>query len=914
MSQETPTPAELQQQIAALQQQLQTLERQKATMHANIQDEGLSVQGQQNVTATKDSAAVGGDVDGPLILGDNNSVTTIRHIYQQAPGQPALDEDAFNEALRRYLLWVERCYGRLNLRGVEKREQQVLSLTLDDVYVSLAALVSPERRTQRQMEVVLHEERLVPVHMNRLLPLSPRLVISGAPGCGKTTYLHLIAATLAQAIRRNEVTAVHQHLGLSDPLPLPIVVALSDYNQYRRQHSQSADPRQGTLIAFISHSLIRQQAAIGLPNDFFERLLVNGRSCLLLLDGLDEVANERERILVRRAVEELAYNDGAGRVVVTSRSRAYQGQAVLPEEFRLAVVQPMKPEQVNDLAGRWCTAVYDHLEAETETTRLQTAIANLEQLRTARGEARLADTPLLVTIIAIVHYNQRRLPQQRAELYEKCIEVLLSEGHHRASDTTFALADWGGSLPEKRGLLAYVAYEMMGAGEETGRSVNERQMETWLRPQLTSRYGETQAETQLNLFIQAMRERGSLLHERGGAYQFTHLTFQEFLAAYYLAETVRDPQKIVALLTQHGRFANAWWRETILLTVGYLGMKSMDTALALLQVMAVLPMRDEAALAAAELAGTTFLELESQDAGIKTAIIQQLVDLLTARNVMAAPIVRLLGGDALGRLGDPRPGVCTLEPEMIPIPAGPFMMGEEPYEVTIAQPFAIARYPVTNAQYRLFVKDGGYTKKWRHCWTEEGWQYRQEYDCREPRYWNDPGFMQANQPVVGVSWYEAVAYAYWLAAKTGKPYRLPTETEWERAARHTDSRTYPWGNDWQDGLANTKEAGLERPSAVGVFPQDTAVCGAQDIVGNVNQWCQTRWQDEKGQIYSLPYQANDGREKLNGDGNVWRVIRGGSWIDERNWSRCAARDADSPLGGYGYRGVRLVLSPFDSGL
>jgi formylglycine-generating enzyme required for sulfatase activity len=913
MSQEASTREELSRQIAALQQQLQVLQAAagETTVHTEAEGESVITQGQDNVTAAHDSVAVGRDVGGSIVTGNNNSVTHIRHIYRQAPNRPALDEEGFNAALGRYLAWVERRYGRLDLRGVEKREQKALSLTLDDIYVSLAAVVSPKRKGLQQNANMPAEERLEAVDMSRLLPLSPRLVITGGPGCGKSTYLHLIAATLARAIRLNEPQPARDHLGLAAPLPLPIVISLSEYNHYRRQSPHAAEPRRGTLTAFISHHLIRQQAGIGLPDDFFERLLVNGRVCLLLLDGLDEVANERERLLVSRAVEELAYNDGVRQMVVTSRIRAYQGQASLPEEFRLAAVQPMTPEQTAALVARWCAAVYPADEAAAESSRLQEAIAGLEQLRAARGEPGLVNTPLMATIVAIVHYNQRRLPDQRAELYEKCVEVLLAESNKPASEATFELADWGGSLPEKRGYLAYLAYEMMSAGQEVGRNVSERQLTTWLRPRLARKYSETQVDEQLALFTQAMRERGSLLDERGGAYRFTHLTFQEFLCAYYLAETVRDPARIVDFWADNGRLADSWWRETILLTVGYLGLKSIETALELVNLLADLPRQDKSALAAAELGATAFLELESQDEGIKMAVTSRLVALLTTTSLTAAPAIRLLGGDALARLGDPRPGVCSLEPEMIPIAAGPFLMGDKPYTVTIRQSFAIGRYPVTNAQYRFFVEDGGYTEKWRRCWTKEGWSYREKQGWREPRLWGEADWSQANQPVVRVSWYEAVAYARWLAIKTGKPYRLPTEAEWERAARHTDGRTYPWGEGWQDGATNTETAGLKRTTAVGVFPQDRGVCGAQDMGGNVNEWCQTRWRNEDGRNYSHPYHGDDGREELAGD--VWRVWRGGAYNDEKNWSRCDARHWYDPRPVLRNYGFRLALSPFESG-
>ncbi|MCP4417180.1 MAG: hypothetical protein GY805_11195, partial [Chloroflexi bacterium] len=323
--------SELQQRIATLPpEQLPTAVSQLNDLLAK---QAILVQGNKNVVVGTGGVKAD-DVGGSIVSGNNNSVSHIHNVYQQAPGRPFLDETAFTAALGRYLGWVERRYGRLDLRGVEKREQQILSLTLDDVYVSLAASITPERKKQHRSLPPEAEERQEPVDMRRLLGLGTRLVITGGPGSGKTTYLRLIAASIARALRLNQPELAATHLGLPDPLPLPVVISLSDYNRYRRHHSQPNDPRQGTLIAFISHSLIRQQAAISLPDDFFERLLMQGHSCLLLLDGLDEVANERERTLVRLAVEELAFNDGVRQIVVTSRSRAYQGAAVLPEEFR----------------------------------------------------------------------------------------------------------------------------------------------------------------------------------------------------------------------------------------------------------------------------------------------------------------------------------------------------------------------------------------------------------------------------------------------------------------------------------------------------------------------------------------------------------------------------------------------------
>lgn len=255
---------------------------------------------------------------------------------------------------------------------------------------------------------------------------------------------------------------------------------------------------------------------------------------------------------------------------------------------------------------------------------------------------------------------------------------------------------------------------------------------------------------------------------------------------------------------------------------------------------------------------------------------------------------RVSAGDALGYVGDPRPGVCTLEPDLIPIEGQlTFLMGKEKKGVTIPKPFVIARYPVTNAQFRFFVEDGGYTEKWQRCWTEDGLHYWREYRWKQPRGWGDARYNLDNQPAVGISWYEALAYVNWLASTTNKYYRLPTEAEWERAARHTDGRIYPWGDEWQEGFANSDETHIERPTAVGIFPASRAVCGVLDMSGNVWEWCQTRWRDENQQDYD-PIWQDDGRENLTGDNSVWRVLKGGSWYSPKGYMRPAARDGGVP--------------------
>ncbi|NJP07100.1 MAG: SUMF1/EgtB/PvdO family nonheme iron enzyme [Chloroflexaceae bacterium] len=203
----------------------------------------------------------------------------------------------------------------------------------------------------------------------------------------------------------------------------------------------------------------------------------------------------------------------------------------------------------------------------------------------------------------------------------------------------------------------------------------------------------------------------------------------------------------------------------------------------------------------------------------------------------------------------PIPGSSDVVYEMVEVPAGPFLMGSSdtaPWDNSDEQPqhtlelpaYFIGKTEVTNAQFRAFVEGDGYTN--RDYWTEHGWQWREENDITMPYYWDNADWNGAEQPVVGISWFEAVAYARWLSAQTGHEYRLPTEAEWEKAARGPDGLLWPWGNQWREGLANTEEAGHGVTIAVGSYPDGASPYGVLDMAGNVWEWCTS-----PGDIYPL---------------------------------------------------------------
>jgi formylglycine-generating enzyme required for sulfatase activity len=256
-------------------------------------------------------------------------------------------------------------------------------------------------------------------------------------------------------------------------------------------------------------------------------------------------------------------------------------------------------------------------------------------------------------------------------------------------------------------------------------------------------------------------------------------------------------------------------------------------------------------------------------------------------------------------LGDPR----DLD-EVVFVPGGPFLMGSEegdvrayddehPQHTVEVGDFCIGKYPVTNSQFARFVEAGGYDE--RRYWTEAGWEWRRQGEREMPDYRNDPAWNLPNHPVVGVSWFEALAYTRWLAELTGRPYRLPTEAEWEKAARGTDGRIYPWSDKWAENNANTAEIGIASTTAVGSFPEGASPYEVLDMSGNVLEWCTSAVKPD----VSYPYQPADGREDL--ERLAVRGLRGGSWLDYREGSRCACRGGADPVLSSGDVGIRVVF-------
>jgi formylglycine-generating enzyme required for sulfatase activity len=238
---------------------------------------------------------------------------------------------------------------------------------------------------------------------------------------------------------------------------------------------------------------------------------------------------------------------------------------------------------------------------------------------------------------------------------------------------------------------------------------------------------------------------------------------------------------------------------------------------------------------------------------------------------------------------------------MILIAAGEFLMGSDPQQDEAAQDteqpqhrlylpdYCLGKTPVTNRQYRAFVLATGHE-------APEGWRGKA------------PPRDEEEHPVINVTWYDARDYCQWLSEITGRRYNLPTEAEWEKGARGTDGRIYPWGNRWDAMRCNSEESGLMKTTPVHAYPQGASPYGILDMTGNVWEWTRSLWRRNwEHPDYRYPYRTTDGRENFAAGRDEDRVLRGGAFGSYRWLVRCAYRRWNLPLLRSRGIGFRVVL-------
>jgi formylglycine-generating enzyme required for sulfatase activity len=782
------------------------------------------------------------------------------------------------------------------------------------------AIVRVEPRAQHQTseesspsDVVI--SRAVLVH--DAIAHHPRLVLRGEPGSGKSTVLFYLAWLLARRGLGDKLTEEQTQMlkGWKEhllPVILPLRTLAGNLGNVRLNDANDlADPPSATpLVTQTLHTAMQHNDTRRI-DDLLDGALQRG-SAIIFCDGLDEVpvegkAGERaSRRTTLQAVKAFATTYPAVPVVVTCRTRAFSEhlERMLGPSWHIETLAPLTLGQVRHFVPHW----YGEL-VQKHYLRQEQASQYAEDLLVAitdpsRERLRdMASTPLLLTLMAWVLCENTILPRDRADLYEAILNLLLEEWdklqRHQRLEHAIGLPGWDGKrlLP----VLDRLSYEAhVNADSKDGRGrLDKTKLERALRSQFEQAgSNEADAARAAVLCVAYFEQRSGLIAPDGEQnYVFAHLTLQEYCAGRHMLRR-RDAHMLVMQHRQEDR-----WHEPIKLGVGVIQKTNGERVDRVLRCLVAREENGELKptpdwyrdlILAGEIGEERnwqqmkedFVEIEPIQRDLRAG-------LATLLNDPAHPIPtveRVRAGFLLGDLGDPRPGVCSLPPAMVRIEGGEFMMGDEDkaHPVSIST-FEIARYPLTNAQYKLFIDDNGYNPS-RPWWDEAGRAWLQNKKVQEPREWNHErfGIARPNHPV-SIYWYEAVAFCRWLTQRLqdGYTYRLPTEAEWEYAARRDTLRIYPWGNAEPDGERANYGGTYNGTTAVGCFPLGATPNGLQDMAGNVWEWT--------GSIYKpYPYDPTDGREDTRQPLGNRFVFRGCGWLYQLNTLRASFRSHNLP--------------------
>lgn len=846
----------------------------------------------------------------------------VSYLAQWIARQGLTDNDA--GALKTYLEHCRSNWSQLMLPIVRKNVGP-LSPELKRIFVPLqvrderAEEAARKTAEKRKIRSRLDEgiEQIQPVDFYTAMAKYRRFVLVGMPGTGKTTLLRRAALAFAEG-------RATEDLGWQGEPKLPIFIRLRNFGIYLAENrSRFSAPGPGALVAFLEQNLQNDQM-IKIPEDFLKRRLQDGE-CMVLLDGLDEVLENRAVVAqsVNAFIKE--YGQGDNWIGISSRPRGYTGDARLQlaeADLALLEVLPLGPNQIRELIKNVLPLLESKdAQRQKDLTRLSGRILSNKNL------TEIASVPMFcAALVQVYKYHGADLPQRRVDVLAEIVDLLLGFWYAQSSELldpiTISTYDGTGhtgreteeAVEQKFNYLAHLAYYMQAELEQV--EITTEQARKRLAKYIQEQEG-VPADKALEWargFLRSAHEQSGLFVENSpGSHSFLHKNFLEFFAASSLLKDQDNPIETVKAYLD-----NKEWEEVLLFTAAHPAATNRFRSNLIPAILACAENCEAGTEAWARRLAIAGRMASDMTTRLPAEPRSRIADTLytAATNPQLAPPLRAELADTLDGFWSPADLYTFL-----PLPGS---KGET---------FYMGRYPVTNAQYERFLQPENFGEAGQAYWQDfpqfdehgqpikkslglMGWKWLQtqseerlaESGVLLPRYWRDPrfGIMRPGAPVVGVTWYEANAYCRWLLAhweeleegRQGLPrprlVRLPVESEWEIAAGGLQPEDrYPWDgkkatNPTQEILkkANITESKINRTTPVWMYPQGKSTRGIWDMAGNVWEW-QVNYFDKDHDSSSL---------------------RGGSWGDDGGYARCAARYRFGPGCRRDHIGFRVSLS------
>jgi hypothetical protein len=693
----------------------------------------------------------------------------------------------------------------------------VIHVRLPEIYIPL--FTNPIDKRDKK------KEKQEPVDIEDLIARGRTLIIEGRAGSGKTTLAKHSTHMMIQS---------QEWEGLGGCLP--VLVFLKDLKGFPAAGLKANSETAEKLLEYWSKA----------TDSFLDvetiRSFCEAGKAVFFLDGLDEI-DESLRELVVKSFQGIKIKYEKCKIILSGRPHGVDDTAKKWFGDRHVEILPLLMPQVEEFIHKWFQFVY---ESEGYGVK-KTARDMIGEIRAHASINELIDSPLMLTAICLLYNDNKELPGQRAELYDRFVTNLLHKRFPKeAQKVRNFLIDLARQVHEKRekNICQLEAANILGNEYKKTKEESEKEY----KDRIDAKFKEVEPNC------------GLLKFEKGG-YAFIHLTFQEFLTACALVSG--ETESYYNSIQKY--WDDSWYREIVQLYIGYLSIQNQAMANAIIQ--KILAKKERKPFPRHFLAVRSLIDIHKDnrnDTVIQTAV-ARLWEIIESD---ANPPVRAEAGELLGRIGDER----DLE-IFIKIPDGKYDTSRGSVEL---KSFEMAKYPVTNRWFRKFVQAEGYKKP--EFWGKEGKKWLENVKPDYPIYWYDHKWNCDNHPVVGVSWYEADAFCRWLTQANGQKYTycLPTEQEWEATAAGKPGRTYPWGKGLDEQKCNTSESKIRMTSAVGIFKGGDTMDGCSDMAGNVWEWTSSPWADDSPN----------------------KALRGGCWNDSQDNTRCSDRGLYLPIDRY----------------
>ncbi|RCV64808.1 Formylglycine-generating enzyme [Methanophagales archaeon] len=777
-----------------------------------------------------------------------------------------------------YKDWVREFYSTISYDQLAKKGE-VLPVQLLEVYIPLETANSFHKAEMERMSKDRDEESRfklknghehgeeaelkepATIDIEALLEREDCILLRGKAGMGKTTLIKHLANTITEGSCQSSLRDY-----------LPVMVFLKDlWLVYQEELKRTK--RKITFELLLEAYLGKIKCPIDLA--VISSFLQHDRA-LFMFDGLDEIpAGIRDDLV--ELIADFQFENKGNRFLITGRPHGIAGRANERFGRYLREIEHLDDKKIKDFIRKWFRAVSGKATGLADMT----AEGMISDIVFHEHVSVFTQNPLLLTAVCVLYMAGGRIPGQRADLYDRIVENLLWRRFHDPAKPD--------KVDEVREFLMLLAFDMQKKNLKTFEVGDGLEVLKQICGKKEDEPAHKYQRRIHHLFDEIEPHCGLFNRLSGGEIEFTHLTFQEFMAA----------KQIVYMDIDYNEFLeNDWWAETILLYTGLLSIDMKKKSKGVVEEILNTKQEDEKVKRQLWLLGSRALRdfqpsKRKRDDNVVALALDKLYELIESN---ASLEERFEAGEIIGTLGDLR--IKADNPAMVLVKGGKFMRGskvedadayddENPQRRIYLDDFIICKYPVTNEEFKEFVDDCGYGKARKKMWSEEGWQWREKDKISEPRYWQDRKWNGPNFPVVGISWFEAEAYANWLSKRTGHRYRLPTEAEWEKAARGTDSFKYPWSKDFDKNLCNSWESELRRTSPVGIYPKGKSPYDCFDMAGNVWEWC-SDWYDDK-------YYANSPSKNPKGPSDgADRVLRGGCWYGSARGCRSAFRSSSDP--------------------